>query len=149
MYTRKQNFKLYLFHTEWFLRIATALCSLPSSLWKDYMLDLSFCSLSFLILLWLSWILTALSHLSTLAHKCVILLSCTVCSVISNNSWLIFPLLFLLLCLICFLPLWIHLPLLSQSWCCHYILVWSPFILLCSSPSWFFSGPGSHCGSFW
>lgn len=35
-------FKLYLCHTEWLLGIATFLCSLPSSLWKDYMLELSF-----------------------------------------------------------------------------------------------------------
>lgn len=116
---------LYLRHTEFLSHTTTLLYFCPHCFERITCLSCHLCSHSFLILFWLSWILTALNHLSARVHKCVIVLSCTVCSVISSNSWSFLPLPFLL-CFICFPPLWIHLPL---SWCYHQILACSLFVL--------------------
>jgi len=58
---------------------------LPSQHWIAC-LSCHVCS-HFLILFWLSWILTALNRLTALCHKCVTVLFCSVCSVISK--WLL------------------------------------------------------------
>lgn len=75
---------LYLYHTA-FSHSTTLLYFLPSSHWIAC-LSCHVCR-HFLILFWLSWILTALNRLTALCHKCVTVLFCSVCSVISK--WLL------------------------------------------------------------
>lgn len=76
---------LYLYHTA-FSHSTTLLYFYPHPIGRVACLSCHVCS-HFLILFWLSWILTALNRLTALCHKCVTVLFCSVCSVISK--WLL------------------------------------------------------------
>lgn len=108
---------------------------LPSCHWKDCLLELSCLQSflnSFLTLLNLDGAQSLICPLSQMCH-CAFLFCLFL---ISSDSWPFLPLLFFLLCLICFPPLWIHL---LSGWCCHQILAYSLFVLFLFISLLFFS----------